>query len=62
MVGRVAEGCGKGDEAPELGQAFRGMGATGELVAADALAQQIAAERKRWQELARSIGIRPGAG
>jgi hypothetical protein len=45
-----------------LRQAFLGMGATVELVAADALAQQIAAELKRWPELARSIGIRPGAG
>jgi tripartite-type tricarboxylate transporter receptor subunit TctC len=61
IVERLAAAFRKVYEDPELRQAFLGMGATVELVAADALAQQIAAELKRWPELARSIGIRPGA-
>ena len=46
---------------PELRQAFLGMGASVEVVAPDALGRLIAAELTRWPELARSIGIRPGA-
>jgi tripartite-type tricarboxylate transporter receptor subunit TctC len=46
---------------PELRQAFLSMGASVEVVAPDALGRLIASELTRWPELARSIGIRPGA-
>ena len=44
----------------ELRQTYLTMGASVEPVSHEVLAQQIAAELKRWPELARSIGIQPG--
>ena len=60
-VDRLATALRAAFGSPEVLQAWSSLGVMVQLVSADALALQIDAELKRWPELARSIGIRPGA-